>query len=95
MLELTVNLPVIAGIISSIIFVTSNLPMLLKAFRTKNLQSYSLANIALSNVGNLVHCIYVFSLPAGPIWILHSFYMLTSVLMLLGYLRYELLSQQG
>jgi hypothetical protein len=36
-----------------------------------------------------VHSIYVFSLPAGPIWALHSFYLTTSWLMLIWWLRYR------
>jgi uncharacterized protein with PQ loop repeat len=83
------NLPVIAGAISTTIFAFSALPMLLKAFQTKDLKSYSLGNILLSNVGNVVHSVYVFSLPAGPIWLLHAFYLVTTALMLFWYLRYQ------
>jgi hypothetical protein len=86
---MNINLPVIAGAISTTIFALSTLPMLRKAFRTKDLGSYSLSNILLSNLGNLVHAIYVFSLPPGPIWLLHSFYLITTALMLVWYLRYE------
>ena len=82
------ELPLIAGAISTTIFALSTLPMLLKAFRTKDLGSYSLGNILLSNVGNVIHSAYVFSLPAGPIWLLHSFYLFTTGLMLIWYLRY-------
>ena len=56
-------MPVVAGAVSSAIFAASSLPMLVKAFRTKDLKSYSLPNIALSNVGNVVHSVYVYSLP--------------------------------
>ena len=83
------NIPVIAGAISSAIFAFSTLPMLLKAFRTKDLSSYSLGNIGLANVGNLVHSVYVFNLPPGPIWLLHLFYLVTTALMLVWYLLYE------
>jgi uncharacterized protein with PQ loop repeat len=89
------NLPVFAGAISTAIFALSTLPMLVKAFRTKDLSSYSLGNILLSNLGNLVHSVYVFSLPAGPIWLLHSFYLVTTGLMLFWYLRYEWRSTAG
>jgi uncharacterized protein with PQ loop repeat len=44
-----VTLPVIAGAISTIMFGLSTLPMLHKAFQTKDLGSYSLSNILLSN----------------------------------------------
>jgi uncharacterized protein with PQ loop repeat len=83
------NLSVIAGTISTTIFAASTLPMLLKAFKTRDLRSYSLGNILLANAGNLIHSVYVFHLPAGPIWALHSFYLFTTALMLLWYLRYQ------
>ncbi|MBM6620904.1 hypothetical protein JTF08_04730 [Micrococcaceae bacterium RIT802] len=86
-MELT--LPLLAGSLSTAIFAISTLPMLVKAGRSKNMASYSLGNIALANVGNLVHSVYVFSLPAGPVWVLHSFYLVSTVLMLVWYLRYE------
>jgi hypothetical protein len=76
------NLPLIAGSISTVMFALSTLPMLLKAFRTRDLKSYSLGNILLSNLGNVIHSLYVFSLPAGPIWLLHGFYLVTTALML-------------
>src|SRR4030095_12686014 len=72
------------------LFRGSALPMLYKAARTKDLGSYSLGNIALANLGNAVYAIYVFSLPAGPIWAMHTFYVVSSALMLFWYLRYEL-----
>lgn len=85
-----INFPIMAGAVSTTIFVVSALPMLLKACSSKDLKSYSLTSIILSNVGNLVHSFYVYSLPAGPIWILHTFYLTTTGLMLFWYLRYEL-----
>ncbi len=81
---------VIAGMVSSGMFVAGTLPMLLKASRSRDLSSYSLGNIALSNLGNLVYWAYVAGLPAGPIWLLHGFFTLTTALMLAWYLRYEL-----
>src|SRR5262245_13135892 len=81
------NLPVLAGSVSTVIFAASTLPMLWKAARTRDLASYSLVNIVLANVGNLVHSVYVLNLPPGPIWVLHAFYLVTSGLMLLWYLR--------
>lgn len=86
---MNIDLPVIAGTVSTVIFALSTWPMLLKAFQTKDLKSYSLGNILLSNVGNVIHSIYVFHLPAGPIWLLHGFYLVTTALMLVWYLRYE------
>jgi hypothetical protein len=78
-----------SGSVSALLFVTANFPMLLKAYRTRNLRSYSLGNIVLINVGNVLYWLYVSNLPPGPIWVLHSFYTVSSALMLVWYLRYE------
>ena len=83
-----ISLPALAGFASTVIFVASTLPMLVKARRSRNLTSYSLGNIALANLGNAVNSVYVYSLPPGPIWLLHTFYLVTSALMLGWYLRY-------
>ncbi len=83
------NLPTIAGFISTALFAVGTLPMLAKAFRTRNLASYSLGNILLSNVGNLIYSLYVFQLPPGPVWFLHSYNLLSTGLMLVWYLKYE------
>ena len=83
------NVPVLAGIAATVIFAGSTLPMLVKAHRTRDLSSYSLGNILLANLGNAVHSIYVFSLPPGPLWGLHSFYLLSTALMLIWFLRYR------
>jgi uncharacterized protein with PQ loop repeat len=80
---------IVAGSISSFFFISSNLPMLVKAFKTKNLRSYSLTHLVLNNIGNLIYWLYVSSLPIGPIWFMHTFYTLTTLLMLVGYLHYE------
>lgn len=85
-----VSLPTLAGIASTVIFAASTLPMLVKAYRSRDLRSYSLGNIVLANVGNSVHSIYVYSLPPGPVWLLHSFYLVSTALMLGWYLRYGL-----
>jgi uncharacterized protein with PQ loop repeat len=84
-----INLPIIAGSISTMIFALSTLPMLVKAFRTKDLKSYSLGNILLSNMGNIIHSIYIFNMAPGPIWLLHTFYLVTTAMMLVWYVRYE------
>ncbi len=86
----TIQLQYIAGATSTAIFVSSNLPMLFKAFKTRDLKSYSLSHLVLSNLGNLIHWVYVSSLPFGPIWFLHGFYTLVTAVMLLWYFRYEL-----
>ena len=82
------GIPVIAGIASTIVFAASVLPMVVKAWRTRDLRSYSRGNLVLANIGNGVHSVYVFALPRGPIWVLHSFYVITSALMLLWSVRY-------
>jgi uncharacterized protein with PQ loop repeat len=84
-----INLPMIAGFISTALFALGTLPMLTKALRTKNLASYSLGNILMSNVGNLIYSIYVFNLPLGPVWFLHGYNLLSTGLMLVWYLKYE------
>jgi uncharacterized protein with PQ loop repeat len=82
------TLAVLAGSLSTILFAVSTLPMLIKAARTKELSSYSRGNLVLANAGNAVHSIYVFQLPPGPIWALHSFYIIASALMLFLHVRY-------
>lgn len=82
------SVAVLAGMVSTVLFAVSTLPMLIKAARTKELASYSRGNLVLANIGNAVHSIYVVQLPAGPIWALHTFYVLTSGLMLIWHLRY-------
>ena len=61
------DVAVIAGSVSTVVFVASYLPMLLKAVRSKDLSSYSASNLILANAGNVVHSVYVFSLPASSI----------------------------
>lgn len=83
------SLPTIAGFISTSLFALGTLPMLTKAYRSKNLASYSFGNILLSNIGNLIYSIYVFQLPPGPIWFLYLYNLVSTALMLVWYLRYE------
>jgi hypothetical protein len=82
------SLPILAGVVSTLIFAASTLPMLVKAYRTRDLSSYSMGNIGLANLGNAVHSVYVFSLPPGPLWVLHSFYLTSTALMLVWFVRY-------
>ncbi len=83
------DIQIVAGAISTLMFLGSNLPMLWKAFTTRNLSSYSLSHIGLSNVGNLIYWFYLFTLPVGPVWFLHGFNTLVAGLMLFSYLRYH------
>ena len=83
------HLMLLAGTISTSIFAVSHVPMLVRAFRTKDLRSYSPTNLILSNIGNAFHWLYIASLPFGPIWFLHSFYTLAAAMMLLWYLQHR------
>ena len=82
------DVAVLAGTMSTAIFVTSALPMLVKAARTRDLDSYSRGQLVLANVGNAFNSVYVFSLPVGPIWFLHAFNLACTLLMLTWHLRY-------
>jgi hypothetical protein len=86
---MSASLPILAGAVSTAIFVSSTLPMLVKAARTKDLRSYSMGNILLSNVGNLINTVYIINLPVGPVWALHAFHLVTTGLMLYWFLRYR------
>ena len=81
--------------VSTAVFASSMLPMLVKAARTRDLSSYSIGNLVLANIGNAVHSVYVFHLPPGPIWFLHGFYLLTSALMLCWWVRYRPGTRRG
>ncbi len=83
------SLSFLFGTIASAIFITSHVPMLVRAYRTKDLRSYSLAQIGLSNLGNACYWIYVATLPFGPIWLMHGFYTVATALMLIWYMRYR------
>ncbi len=80
------QLPILAGSIATTIFVGSYLPMLVRAMRTRNLSSYSRSSLVLANIGNLVQTAYVVTLPLGPIWGLHAFYVLATLIMLVLHL---------
>lgn len=79
----------LAGALSTVLFVGSYLPMLGRALRTRDLASYSRPSLVLANVGNVVQAVYVGSLPVGPIWFLHGFYLAASALMLGLHLRHH------
>lgn len=79
----------IAGAVSTVLFVGSYLPMLARARRTRDLRSYSPGNLVVANLGNLVHTLYVVTLPVGPIWALHGFHLVSTAVMLWWWLRYR------
>jgi uncharacterized protein with PQ loop repeat len=83
------SIAVLAGSVSTAVFIASYLPMLVKAARTRDLASYSAGNLVLANVGNAIYSVYVFSLPAGPIWALHTFYLVSSFAMLAMWAGYR------
>lgn len=80
---------VIAGTISTTLFAMGNVPMLLKASRTRSLASYSHGHLMLNGTANVFHWVYVSALPLGPIWFLHGFHTISTGLMLTWYFRYE------
>ncbi len=79
----------IAGMCASGVFVGGNLSMLIKAWRTKDVTSYSVLSLTLNNFGNAVYWLYVVSLPMGPVYVLHSFYTVVAALMLAWALMYR------
>ncbi|MCH5642611.1 MULTISPECIES: hypothetical protein [unclassified Gordonia (in: high G+C Gram-positive bacteria)] len=83
------DIATVAGSLSTAVFVLSTLPMLRKAATTRDLSSYSIGNIVLANLGNLLYAIYVVSLPLGPIWVLHAFHGTSTGFMLFWYLRHR------
>ena len=82
------NIQLLSGSLAGLIFAAGSWNMVIKAWRTKDLRSYSLSQLVFNNVGNLFYWLYVASLPVGPIYFMHSFYTLVSILMLVWYLVY-------
>jgi len=83
------RISLLAGLASTTLFVVSYLPMLYRALRTRDLASYSRSSLVLANIGNVVQAIYICSLPVGPIWFLHGFYLAASALMLALHIRHS------
>jgi hypothetical protein len=83
------TLALLAGGVSSSLFIVSYIPMLARAFHTRDLRSYSPTQLMLSNLANAIHWLYVLHLPPGPIWLLHGFYTLATAAMLFWYVRYR------
>ena len=81
------DVPLIAGTIATVAFAVSNMPMLRKALRTRVVSSYSLPSMIIINIANAVYSLYVFTLPIGPIWGLHTFYVVSCAIMLVLCLR--------
>jgi hypothetical protein len=83
------SIQTIAGAAATATFVLSALPMLGKAYRTKDLASYSPGSLTLATAGNALYWAYVAGLPFGPIWLLHAFNTATTLLMLFWHLAYR------
>lgn len=81
------DIPLIAGTVATVAFAVSNLPMLRKALRTRDVSSYSLLSLVIINGANAVYSLYVFTLPVGPVWGLHTFYVVSCAIMLALCLR--------
>jgi uncharacterized protein with PQ loop repeat len=81
------DIAIIAGTVSTVVFAVSNLPMLRKALRTRDVSSYSLSSLVMINAANVVYSLYVFTLPLGPIWALHTFYLVSCAIMFVLCLR--------
>jgi uncharacterized protein with PQ loop repeat len=82
------ELATLAGAISTSLFAAANVPMVVRAVRTKDMTSYSLSALIVSNGANIVHTAYVVSLPFGPIWVLHGFYLVSMALMITMRIRF-------
>ncbi len=78
----------LAGLASTVVFTLSTLPMVARAWRTRDMASYSRGHLVMTNVGNAIHTLYVVSLPLGPVWVLHSFHVVVSAAMLTWHLRF-------
>ncbi|MBX0328670.1 hypothetical protein K2Z83_13390 [Oscillochloris sp. ZM17-4] len=78
-----------AGALATIVFVSSAMPMLVKAVVTRDLRSYSIWSLVLSEIGNGLQWLYLLSLPLAPIHFLHAFYTLTTAVMIGLRLRYK------
>jgi hypothetical protein len=84
-----VSAATLAGLVSTALFAISVLPMVWRAARTRDLSSYSLGHLGTTTAGNLVHTVYVVSLPAGPVWLMHALYLVTTGQMLVWKLRHD------
>ena len=54
---MNIDLPLIAGTLSTIIFFMGTFPMMHKAYRTRDLRSYSKGMLLLNNSGNVIQAI--------------------------------------
>lgn len=80
---------ILAGSLSSLIFIGGTLSMLWKAWKTRDMASYSISGLALNTFGNVMNWLYVLSLPFGPIYVLHGFHTIATGFMLIGSVVYR------
>ena len=85
----------LVGAMSTVLFASSMVPMLVRAARTRDVSSYSRGHLALGNVGNLAHTVYVVSLPPGPVWALHAFHTLVTLQMLVWHVLWNRVRRGG
>lgn len=83
------DIQLMAGSISSLIFMMGSLTMVIRAWRTRDMQSYSAAMLILNNIGNIIYWVYLLSLPLGPVHVLQAFYTVTTVFMLVWWVLYH------
>ncbi len=77
-----------AGALATAVFLASTVPMVWRAAVTRDMSSYSRAHLVMTNVGNAAHSLYVLSLPAGPIYVLHGTHVAVALFMLVWHLRH-------
>ena len=82
------NTATIAGFASTLMFAGSTLPMVVRAARTRDVSSYSRSHLFMTNAGNVVHTVYIASLPPGPVWLLHGVYSLVAAFMFAAHVRW-------
>ncbi|MGB3828223.1 MAG: hypothetical protein WA962_05550 [Ornithinimicrobium sp.] len=78
----------VAGTIATAVFAGSTAPMVWRAARTRDMTSYSRPSLALTNVANAIHTVYVLSLPLGPVYVLHSVHVVVAFFMLCWHVRH-------
>lgn len=81
------QIAIACGLMATFLYVAATLPMLAKAARTKDLRSYSGANLMIANTGNVTQSVYILALPPGPMWLLHGFNTAAAALMLWWWLQ--------
>ena len=82
------DIPTMAGALATSLFVGSSVPMVWRAYRTRDMDSYSRGHLVLTNLGNALHSLYVATLPPGPIWVLHGMHVLVTAFMLVWHVRH-------